>query len=149
MTTLSLSFTGQIKGEVRSRDSGGKKAVEVSICKKNRKLREADEDSFTWAKISIWSPPDWMTEKLVTGAFIGGTGELTLRSYVDKDGNKKSNMEINCQSFGVEVADTGAPSERAARATASAPAPAPRRPAPAGGMDVDSEPPFQRKGEWE
>lgn len=135
MSILRLAFAGNIKGEVKTRLAAGKELAEVSICKKNRKIKDDDEDSFTWIRVSIWGVQDFQLQKLVTGAFIAGTGDLTMRSYIDKEGVKKSALEIRCQSFDVEISDG------ATTSTAPRPAPAPRRPAPAQPID-DSEPPF-------
>ncbi len=141
MTILRLSFAGQIKGEVKHREAGGKKLVEVSVCKKNR-TKEGEPDAFTWIRCTIWSPADFQTPKLVKGAFIAGTGEMTARSFDGKDG-KQFSIEVNCQSFDVEVSD-GMPNEQGVAPVQRA-APAPRVPAkaaPAAADDDLSSPPF-------
>jgi single-stranded DNA-binding protein len=116
VSILRLSFAGQIK-KAEHRDAGGTPLVEVSICKKNQGKK--GEDTFTWVDINVWKPADFQTAKLVKGNFIAGTGEMTMRSYVDKGGTKGHSIEVRCTSFDVEVSD-GAQQE----------APAPRQSAP-------------------
>lgn len=137
MTTFRLAFSGEIK-KAEHRNAGGKPLVEVSICKKNH-TKQDEEPSFTWAKINLWQPAEFQTAKLVKGAFIAGTGELTLRSYVNKDGVKATAMEVRCTSFDVEVADGSA------NTTTTAPAARPvKAPAKAAAADYDDNeaPPF-------
>lgn len=101
MTLLRLFFSGQIKKAVR-RDAGGKPLVEVSLCKKHKGRNGAD-DTFTWAKISLWEPAEFQVPRLIKGALISGSGDVQLRSYVAKDGTKGASLEIRCSSYDVEV----------------------------------------------
>lgn len=139
MTIMKAQFAGEIK-KADHKEVGGKKLVEVSICKKNRG-KQGDPDVFSWLRIAIWSPAEFQIPKLVKGAFIAGSGDMQLRSYEGKDG-KATSLECTVTSFDVEVSD-GSPRAEAA----PAPAPAPRKPAsrgdPGGGAS-DNEPPFNR-----
>jgi len=138
MTILRLCFAGVIK-KADHRQAGDKAIVEVSICKKNR-TKQGDPEAFTWVRATIWEPADFQIPKLVKGAFIAGSGDMTARSYEGKEG-KAFSIDVRCTSFDVELSD-GAPGERVG-------APAPRdvqRPlkpdhAKAAASD-DSEPPF-------
>lgn len=103
MSLMRMMFSGEVK-KVEHRQAAGKPLIEASICKKNR-LREGEEESYTWLNLTIWGPfPDWMLPRMVKGAMIAGIGEFTLRSYV-KDGVKQKSADVNCQSFDVEVSD--------------------------------------------
>lgn len=140
MTILRLTFAGQIK-KAEHKTAGGKPLVEVSICKKNR-TKQGEPDAFTWARIALWEPAEFQVGKLLKGAFIAGTGELTLRSYIDKDGAKASSMEVSCRSFDVEVsAGEGDQPTRTDRPTAATTAPT-RSAAPAAAAGTNDEPPF-------
>lgn len=139
MTILKAQFAGEIK-RADHKDVGGKKLVEVSICKKNRG-KQGDPDTFTWLKVAIWEPAEFQVPKLVKGAFIAGSGDMALRSYEGKDG-KASSLECRATSFDVEVSDGSARSEPQ---EAPAPVPAPKPRLPAGGGDYDAnQPPFAR-----
>lgn len=135
MSNFRLQFSGIIK-KAEHRSVRDKSVVEVSLCKKNR-TKEGDPEAFTWVRVSIWDPPDFMAPKLIKGNFIAGSGDMTNRSYEGKDG-KATSTDVRCASFDVDVVEVaqsgGAPA-------ASAPA-APRRPAPAAAPDPDDEPPF-------
>lgn len=135
MSVFRMSFAAPIT-KVDFKEVGGKSLAEVSICKKNR-AKEGQEPTFSWLRVSIWAPPDWMAAKLVKGAMLAGTGEFTLRSY-EKDGQKRQSAEVNSQSFDVEV--SGGASESAPRAEAPAAA-APKKPAPVA-TSAEDEPPF-------
>ena len=84
------------------------------------------------------NPKDFQAAKMVKDAFASGCGDFKLRSY-EHNGEKKTNAEVRCSSYDIEVSDGGAPS-----VSTPAPAPAPRpapRPAPAP-APADDEPPF-------
>ncbi len=136
MTIFRLTFAGQIK-KVEHRQAGDKAVMSLSVCKKNY-AKQGDEPTFTWVNVSVWGPlPEWLVNKAVKGALIAGSGEFSMRSYKDKEGNKAVSAEVRATSFDVEVgSEDGAP--------ADAPAPvakaAPQKPAPA--PIGDDEPPF-------
>ena len=135
MTIFRISFAGEIK-KADHRTAGGKALVEFSLCKKNR-TKQGEQESFTWIKVTLWEPADWMAAKLVKGAFVAGSGDMSTRSY-EKDGEKKTSIEVRCTGFDVELPRDGQ--------SADAPAPPPRSVprTPAGGGGVDDEPLFAR-----
>lgn len=134
MPIARLTFAGEIK-KSEHKIVGGKPLVEASICRK-QKGRDGAEDTFMWLRIAIWSPAEFQTAKLVKGAFIAGSGELSTRAFTDKDGKNQVSLEVRCTSFDVEVIG--------GEQRDDAP-PAPRRPAPASPKaGDDSEPPFNR-----
>jgi single-stranded DNA-binding protein len=136
VTLMRLFFSGQIK-KAEHRDAGGKPLVEVSICKKH-KGRNGAEDTFTWAKVTIWEPAEFQVGRLVKGALISGSGDVQLRSYTAKDGSKGTSLEVRSSSFDVEVEASGEAAPSAPPAHAHAPVAA-RASAPA---PADDEPPF-------
>ena len=102
-----LSFAGIItKVEVKA--IGQNSLHEISLCKKNRK-KEGEEDSYTWVRINLWDAADFQRDKLVKGAFIAGSGEFHLRSFVDKSGAKRQSAEVRCVSYDVEVGEVAQP----------------------------------------
>lgn len=129
MPLLRLSFSGEAR-KVEHKTIGGKPAVEIQLCKKNY-TKQGDEPSFTWVRVTVWEPKEF--QQFHEGGFVSGSGELSVRSYADKDGNKKQSIEVRCTSFDVETP----------RGVEAAPvaAPAPRRPAPSPADDTSS-PPF-------
>lgn len=131
MTIFRMTFAGPI-AKVEFRQVAAKTLVEVSLCRKH-KGRNGGEDTFSWVKVIIWEPPDWMTPRLVKGAMIGGTGEYQLRSYEGKNG-KAYAAEVKCSSFDVEVSGGGD------RTQEEQPTPRPR-PVPVA-PPADDEPPF-------
>ncbi len=135
MPNLRLQFSGEAR-KVEHKTIGGKSAVQIQICKKNY-AKQGDEPTFSWVTIMVWEPKEF--QKFYEGGFVAGSGEFSMRSYVDKDGNKKQSAEVRCTSFDVE---TPRPTEGIVNADRPIPSnPAPRRPAPAPADDTSS-PPF-------
>ena len=130
------SFRLQFSGEVRkpqTKTIGADQAIEFHLMRKN--FGKADPATFTWIRITLFKPAAWQFEQVQEGKFIAGSGEFTLRSFVDKDGLKRQSAEVRAQSFDIDGPRTG-------EAQVATPAPAPKpMPAPTA-KDDDSEPPF-------
>lgn len=133
MTIIRIAFAGHIKKSER-KVLAGKPMVEFSLCRKN-KTKENEPDAYTWIRVALWEPPEWMAAKIVKGAYISGSGDAVLRSYTDNAGAKATSLDVRCGSFDVDM-----PDERQ-QAGAAAPAPA-ARPAPTRQPDASEEPPF-------
>ncbi len=134
MPNLRLQFSGEIR-KCEHKTLGGKPMVELQICKKNY-TKQGDESTFTWVRVAVWEPKEFQC--FYEGGFVAGSGEFSMRSFVDKDGNKKQSAEVRCTSFDIET-------PRAPEAAVTQPpAPSPRPTRPASGGGGDSEPPFQR-----
>jgi single-stranded DNA-binding protein len=140
MPNLRLQFSGEAR-KVEHKTIGGKAAVEIQLCKKNY-AKQGDEPSFTWVRVMVWEPKEFQTFR--EGGFVAGSGEFTVRSYTDKDGNKKQSAEVRCTSFDIETPrPQEAGSEPAPVAKAAARPTQPTRRAEQAGAG-DSEPPFAR-----
>ena len=100
MTIMRLQFAGFIQ-KAEHKTAGAKSLVEMSICRKNY-AKDGEEATFTWCKIVLWEPPSWMAPRLVKGAFIAGSGEMTLRSYAKSDGSKGVSCDVRCTSYDIE-----------------------------------------------
>lgn len=140
MSRFRLEFSGEVK-RVEHRTAGGKALVEFSLCRKNR-TKEGEPEAFTWVKVQLWEPADWLANKLTKGAFVAGSGDLTLRSY-QKDGQKDRVIEVRCSGFDIDMARDAqpAPAEEGETIGRNGLRQNPR-PA-AGGGDLES-PPFAR-----
>lgn len=138
MTIIKCQFAGEIK-KADIKDIGGKKLAELSICKKNNK--KGEPDSWLWCRVNLWEPADFQLPKLVKGAFVAGSGDANVRTYIDKDGRERFSLEVRSSSFDVEVSD-GSPRASGNSPVAETPPPAPR--VPTGGGTGDGEPPFNR-----
>lgn len=134
MTIAKLTIAGKIHG-VKHRMAGETPVCEVSVCKK-RYAKQGEEPSYDWFRINIWGKlPDFLAAKLAKDNHIAACGDFGTRDWTDKEGNKKVQMEVKCQSFDVEV-------EGVAQETAPpAEPPKPKRPA-APTADPPDEPPF-------
>ncbi len=101
MSLLRLIFAGEIK-RAETKQVGGKTLVEFSICKKNY-TKEGVEPTYTWIKAQCWEAPEWLAIKLVKGAFVAGSGDMTARSYAKQDGTKGHDIEVRCSSYDLEL----------------------------------------------
>ncbi len=117
MTLFKLQFAGIAK-KVEGRMAGDKQILEVSLCKKVSKAG-VEPPVFTWIKVTVWQPQEWMLERIAKGVFVSGCGDFSSRSYDGKDG-KQTAMEVRCSSFDIEIAD-GAPSPAQIKPVAVAP----------------------------
>ena len=100
MPNLRLQFSGEAR-KVEHKTIGGKNAVEIQLCKKNY-TPQGQEPSFTWIRVTVFEPKTEF-QKFYEGGFVAGSGEFTLRSFTDKDGNKRQSAEVRCSSFDIET----------------------------------------------
>ena len=105
MTTFRLNFAGFVT-KAEHRNAGSKPIIELSICKKN-KVKEGEPEAYTWIKVTCWDVPQFMADKLVKGAFVAGSGDMKLRSYMNKDGAKAVSCEVQLYRVGLGMRDTG------------------------------------------
>lgn len=149
MTVAKLTIIGQIKG-VKFRSAGETPVCELSVCKK-RYAKQGEEASYDWFRVNVWGKlPDFMAKKIAKDNFIGACGDFSTRDWTNAQGEKKTQMEVKCQSFDVEIdGPHTAESPVKSREQAEAQPAAPRRPAAVGGGQGDDESPFmQAFGGW-
>lgn len=135
MTTFRLNFAGFVT-KAEHRNAGSKPIIELSICKKN-KVKEGEPDAYTWIKVTCWDAPQFLADKLVKGAFVAGSGDMTLRSYTNKDGAKAVSCEVRCTGWDLECATR----DGATTPAATAPQPTRTEVSAAASIALD-EPPF-------
>lgn len=104
-TRMWLEFGGEIQ-KAKLINLGAKTAVEVELCKKNYHKKD-EPATFTWIKVMVVEPADWMMNDLVKGKYISGSGEYSLRSYVDKTGEKRHSAEVRCTGYNVSIPKEG------------------------------------------
>jgi len=115
MSLFRLDFSGDIR-KSETKNLGGKQMVEIQLCRKN--FGKEEPATFTWIRVAIWEPKEWQLAQLQTGKFISGSGELTARSYVAKDGGKGVSLDVRCTSFDIDGARTDAPAAKPQEASA-------------------------------
>jgi len=130
---IKLLFSGTMR-KVEIRSLGPDPLLEFSICQKNY-TKPGAEATFTWVRVTVFKPPQWLVDKAKNDAFCSGIGDFSLRSY-EKDGVKRQSAEVRVSSFDFSIADSGTPAPSVERAQTTAPRPA--TPVP----DPSDEPPF-------
>ncbi len=155
MTSINRVFlAGNLTRDPQTKFLAGDKAVCEFGIAINRKFKGSDgemKEEATFVEIVAWGRTAELCGQYLTkgsGAFI--EGRLTQETWEDKkDGSKRSKTKVTADNVqfmgGKKDRQEGEQQEKAV------PAPGPRRPAapePSGGGS-DSDPPFQRRSEWE
>lgn len=135
MSRLHLSFSGEAK-YTAVKDVGDKKVLEFQIAKKNYSKERLSKEDEQWTniRVTMFGASQIDIDRVKDGVFVSGSGEFSVRSYVDKNGVKKHSNEVRVSAFGLDTAYVG-------REQAEAAPVKPRVPAPVAD-DQDSSPPF-------
>lgn len=92
-----------------------------------------DKAVTTWARCQMWGKRgEAVAPYLTKGQLVGVTGEVTNREYTDKDGNKRTSLDVRVNDLSLLGKKDGA--TQPARPQQAAPQ---RQPAPAGDFDDD------------
>jgi single-strand DNA-binding protein len=103
--------------------------------------KHKDAESTIWFKCAYWGArAAKVAQYLTKGKAVLVIGGLTQRDYKGKDGSAKTSLEVRVESLTL-LGGGERQSERPAPSREAAPA--------ASGGGSDSDPPLQRKGEWE
>ncbi len=142
---------GHLYREPKSGSHDGKPWARFSLWT-NDKIKpqgggEAEKKFSSWAGICNGPQAEWLCRDGKKGSLVAVTGTIRIDSHTDKDGKTHASGEfVRVQEIRVLDAREDDKAETQAlpiRQAVKVPT------APVGGMDVDSEPPFQRKSEWE
>lgn len=91
-----FTFSGNIGQDVEVRQTqGGKSVANFSVAVKSG---WGDNESTTWLRCVIWgkrAESEKLLAKLIKGARVFGSGEISLREWQDNDGNKQKSLELN------------------------------------------------------
>lgn len=134
------NFTGNLGNDCEQKYlPNGDAIVSFSV---GVKAGYGDKASTTWARCAMFGKRgEAVAPYLLKGQLVGVSGELTNREYTDKDGNKRTSLDVRVNDLTLLGKRDGAPQER------SQPAPQRQQPAPAkaaaeGGGDWDLDVPF-------
>jgi single-stranded DNA-binding protein len=134
MSGFRLQFAGEAK-KVQLKSIGAKTAMEFSLCSKNYTAPGA-EAKWTWIRVTVWEPKDWLIQGVRDGVFVAGSGEFSTRSYDASTGEKKMEAEVRCSGFDLTFArppQVNAADAETVRLPARSPSTVP---------DATDEPPF-------
>jgi single-strand DNA-binding protein len=87
------NFTGNLGKDAETRYTpAGKAVVQFSVAVKSGYGENA---STTWARCSLWGDRGTAVEQyLIKGQLVGITGEVQLKEFTNKEGNKQSSLEV-------------------------------------------------------
>ena len=108
MSRMHLSFSGEAK-YVTVKDVGEKKVLEFQVAKRNyskEKLSKEDEQ-WTNLRVTFFGASQVDIDRVRDGVFVSGSGDFSVRSYVDKAGVKKHSNEVRVSAFGLDTAYVG------------------------------------------
>ena len=119
------NFTGNLGKEAEQRfTTGGDSVVSFSVAVKSG---YGDKEKTTWANCAMFGKRgESVLAYLGKGQLVGISGEVTLRSYDQKDGNKGVSLDVRVNDLtllGGKPSGSNEPAERPARQE-SKPAPA-------------------------
>ena len=89
------AFTGNLGREAEVRHtSGGTAVCSFSVAVSSG---YGDNEKTSWINCSLWGKraEGKLPGYLVTGQKVAITGELTVREYEDRDGNKRTSVDVN------------------------------------------------------
>ena len=110
-----INFSGHIK-QSEIKKAGDKTIVELSLCHKNY-TKPGAEESYTWLRVTVWEPKSFQLPQFTKGFFVAGSGEFTIRSYVNKDGVKQQSAECRSSSFDIDGPRQDVPAQQEAPPT--------------------------------
>lgn len=87
------NFTGNLGKDAESRYTpSGDAVVQFSV---GIKSGYGDKATTTWARCAMWGKRgEAVAQYLTKGQLVGISGEVTLREFTDKDGQKRSALEV-------------------------------------------------------
>lgn len=87
------SFTGNLGKDAETRHTpAGKVVVQFTVAVKSG---YGDKAVTTWARCSLWGDRGEAVAKYLTkGTLVGITGEVELKEFTNKEGNKQSSLEV-------------------------------------------------------
>lgn len=140
------NFTGNLGKDAESRYTpSGDAVLQFSV---GVKSGYGDKASTTWARCSMWGKRgEAVAQYLTKGQLVGISGEVTLREYTDKEGQKRSSLEVRVNDL--TLLGVKRDGEQSAPRSESAPAQNQQRSAPAqnsggGFADMEDDIPFNR-----
>jgi single-stranded DNA-binding protein len=98
-----MIFSGEVRKPV-VREYDGKSILSFQVMKKNYNKDKSAEASYTWLNVTVFDAKPFQVQQFAEKAFVAGSGEFTLRSYVDKDGSKRQSADVRCNSMDVDSA---------------------------------------------
>lgn len=137
------NFTGHLGGDAEQRYTpSGDAVVQFSV---GVKSGYGDKATTTWARCAMWGKRgEAVAQYLTKGQPVGVVGEVTLREYTDKNGQKRGSLEVRVN----DLTLLGGKSEQTAPRSESAPAQNQQRSAPqqqnsgGGFADMEDDIPF-------
>ena len=129
-------FTGNIGKDAESRFlPNGDPVVSFSV---GVKSGYGEKATTTWARCAMFGKrAESVSQYLTKGQLVGISGEVTLREWNDKEGQKRNSLEVRVNDLtllGKKDGQQAAPQRQAPR----------QAPQQAGSMDMDDEIPFMR-----
>lgn len=87
------NFTGNLGKDAEQRYTpSGDAVVQFSVAVKSG---YGDKETTTWARCAMWGKRgEAVAQYLTKGQLVGISGEVTLREFTNKEGNKQTSLEV-------------------------------------------------------
>lgn len=98
MTDINISsFSGRLARDPYFKDGESYKLCKFTIASEHG---YKDKKRTEWVQATIWGKQaDVAANMLVKGMYVFISGELSLEEYTSKDGNKKAQLALSCNSW--------------------------------------------------
>ena len=142
----SWNFTGNLGNDCEQRFTpGGDSVVSFSV---GVKSGFGDKATTTWARCQIWGKRgESVMPCLTKGQLVGVSGEVTNREYTDKDGNKRTSLDVRVNDVTLLGKKDGAERQSEPRQPADKPQQTAPQASGSGFGDFDDDIPFMRLGQ--
>lgn len=127
MTLPTITATGNVGGDPElSWTPSGKAVCNISVgCNQNKKNQAGEWEtvSTTWLRVQLWDQAaEAAAEAIQKGDQVMVTGQLDVRDYETKDGNKGKSVEVKFATIAKVVRGGSGGGPRPAQRTQAAPA---------------------------
>lgn len=139
------NFTGNLGNPAEQRFTpSGESVVSFSV---GVKSGYGDKATTTWARCQMWGKRgESVMAYLTKGQLVGISGEVTMREYDDKQGNKRSSLDVRVNDLTLLGKKDGASEPRQPARPAPEQKPAPQQSSGSGFGDFSDDVPFNRIG---
>lgn len=91
----SVTFVGRLGGDAEQRYTTGGTAVSGFSLAVDRQKKDGQKQPPIWLRVTLWGKQaESLTQYLTKGKQVAVQGELDVREYTDKSGEKRTSVEI-------------------------------------------------------
>jgi len=91
----SVTFVGRLGGDAEQRYTTGGSAVSSFSLAVDRQKKNGQKPQPIWVRVTLWGKQaEALTQYLTKGKQVAVQGELDIREYTDRNGDKRTSVEV-------------------------------------------------------